>query len=223
MHNAIRTTRVGRARNPWLGLLVLGFAATVAQAQDSGESNACGPLSGIHYGPYDYRTEKGRLRIVDTAHFTPVVEALVSGATGDLNKDIDYTLHAAPNHHRALVSLMRLAARSKAVQLRGFQWPFACYFDRAVRFAPDDVIVRMLYAQFLGQNKRVEDAVRQLNFAIKLAPENAITQYNVGLVFMELGQHDRALEQAHLALKMGYTRAELTDSLKKVNRWKEPE
>lgn len=218
MHSSVNATRAGQR----FGLLALLVSATLAHAQQAGELNVCGDLAN-HYGPYDFRTEKGRLKIVDSAHFTPVVEALVGAATGDMNADIDYVLRASPNHHRALVSVMRLASRSKEGQLRGFKWTFACYFDRAVRFAPDDVIVRMLYAQFLGQNKRVDDAVRQLDSAIKLAPENAITQYNVGLVFMEMGQHDRALAQAHLALKMGYPRTELTDSLKKVNRWKEPE
>lgn len=221
MKIAIESLRAGRR----LGLLalVLALGATAAQAQQVEENNPCGPLTGLHYGPYDYRTEKGKLRIVDLAHFTPPVEALIAGATGDLNSDLDYTLHASPNHHRALVSVMRLAARSKEAQLRGFQRSFYCFFERAVRFAPDDVVARMLFAQFLGQNKRVDDATRQLDLAIKLAPENAITQYNAGLVFLELGQYERALAQAHLAQSMGFARMELADGLKKANRWKEPE
>lgn len=222
MHNASETALRGQGLRLWIGLLLLGFAATTAQAQQAGEFNICGDL-GNHYGPYDYRTEKNKLIIVNNAHFTPVVESLIGSATGDMNADIDYVLRASPNHHRALVSVMRLAARTKDTHPKSFKWSLACYFDRAVRFAPDDGVARMLYAQFLGQAKRVEDATRQLDIAIKLAPENALSQYNAGLVFLEMGQFDRALAQAHVAQKMGFTRTDLTDSLKKANRWQEPQ
>lgn len=214
--------RAGLLRRIAAALWVCAAVPGAAQAQSEFSLNLCGELAN-HYGPYDYRTEKGKLVIVDQAHFTPVVEALIRGSTGDLNADLDYTLRASPNHHRALVSVMRLAARTTNPQPPRFKWPLACYFDRAVRFAPDDVVARLIYAQFLGQSKKAEDAVRQAEVAIKLAPENALTQYNAGLVLFEVGEYDKALAQAHVAQKMGFTRTELADSLKRVNRWREPQ
>ena len=64
------------------GLLIANFTATTVFAQ-AGQSD-CGALQ-LHrpgqYGPYDYRTDKSKLDIVEDYHFTPAVEALVRGST----------------------------------------------------------------------------------------------------------------------------------------------
>ena len=46
-----------------------------AHAQEAPQPNICGSLSN-HYGPFDYRTEKGKLIIVESNHFTPVVRTM---------------------------------------------------------------------------------------------------------------------------------------------------
>src|SRR4051812_47506028 len=76
-------------------LLLTLFVSCTAFAQ------GCGSLANP-YGPFDYRTSKDKLDIVEGAHFTPDVETLRSGSTGSLGADIDYTLRTSPNHHRAL-------------------------------------------------------------------------------------------------------------------------
>ncbi|KPF52355.1 hypothetical protein D621_11655 [beta proteobacterium AAP51] len=200
-----------------LGLVV---ACGSASAQSG---NRCGNLViPGHYGPFDYRTSRQALEIVERHHFTPIVEALIGGSTGDLAADMNYMLKSSPNHHRALVSLSRLADKTAAPQMRNFEWPFDCYFERAVRFRPDDQVVRMIYAQYLGKRKRVSEAVVHLNAAIAIEPENPFTQYNAGLIFLEIGEHARALEQAHKAKKLGFPRTELQDSLKKSGHWTDP-
>jgi hypothetical protein len=209
----------------WLEPVIAGMLALLASvganAQLQMPANACGSLAN-HYGPFDYRTEKGKLIIVESAHFTPVVEALVGSATGDMNKDIDYTLRTSPNHHRALITISKLTQRTANPQPTGFQFPLECYFERAVRFKPDDTIARLIFAQHLGRTKRVDDAQKQIDAALSLSEENALTQYNAGLILFEMGVHGRALKQAHVAMKMGFTRTELQDMLKKANQWQEP-
>lgn len=201
-------------------LLLPAFAAW---AQQTEAVHRCGPIQvPLHYGPYDYRNERHKLIIVESAHFTPSVEALIAGSTGDLNKDLNYTLLSSPNHHRALVSLSRLSTRTKDPQPRGFSWPIECYFERALRFRADDSIVRMIFAQYLGQHKRVDEAVVQLNAVLQASADNPLTQYNAGLIFFDMGLYDRALTQAHVARKMGLERPDLADMLKKANRWQEP-
>lgn len=198
---------------------VVAFGVSV-QAQDVQSFSTCGPLSN-HYGPYDYRTDKGKLVIVDNAHFTPEVEALLRGSTGDLNKDINYTLRTSPNHHRALLAVSRLALKTGNPQPRGFDWPLECYFERALRFRQDDTVARMIYAQHLGNTKRVEEATKQIDRALAESTDNPLTQYNAGLLFFDMGLHDQALNQAHLAAKMGLQRPELQNMLKKANRWRD--
>lgn len=200
------------------GLVCLfGTGASMAQVSPS----ICGSMAG--FGPYDYRTERGNpLRLVESAHFTPKVEALIAGNTSETPYlDLDYTLRAFPNHHRALVSVLRWSERAKSLQPRSFNRPAECYFDNAVRWRPDDPVARMLYAQFLYLWKRPAEAEAQLQQAVRVAGDNPMTQYNIGLVFLEGGNPTNALAQAHKAYAMGYTRTELRDRLKQSGHWRE--
>ena len=97
-----------------LGVLFAMFSQACCAMGWVGTDLAGAPCSGSRqgYGPYDYtdpRTRKGGkdapLSLVERYHFTPDVENLVGGNTslgpeGDLN----YTITAFPNHHRALKS-----------------------------------------------------------------------------------------------------------------------
>ena len=195
------------------------FGVAQVSAQDLAES--CGPRTN-HYGPFDYRTQKDKLTIVEPFHFTPEVEALIRGKSGYLEADIAYTLHVSPNHHRALIAMSRLGEKMKTPKLPHAAYSVECYFLRAVRFAPNDTIVRILYAQLLGKNDRVNDAVLHLDSAVVYATDNGFSHYNIGLAYYDLKQYDKALVQAHRASELGFNRTELADLLKSANKWQEP-
>ncbi len=210
-----------RIRHTGSALLLLGaLSATPAAAQDA--QPVCGSLEN-HYGPYDYRTERSaKLRIVERFHFTPVVEALIRGSTGSVGDDLNYTLMTSPNHHRALIAMTRLAERAKSPRPPNMAYSVTCFFDRAVRFQPDDTVVRELYAQYLGKIGRTKEAIQQLEVANELAKDNPLSHYNIGLIYFELKEYDHALTQAHIASRQGYARADLGQMLKSVGKWQEP-
>lgn len=204
------------------------------QAQQNVAANACGSLANA-FGPFDYRPDHYKpvpgdqyshaykLNLVEIAHFTPKVEALLAGQSTNLaGPDLDYTLRAFPNHHRALAALLRLSERTKLTQPLGLPRSIGCYFDRAARYVPDDVIVRMLYASFLfkaGQAPRAREEIEQ---AQRLAGDNPYTNFNIGLVCVEAGEYDMALKQAHRALALGFPRLDLKEKLVAAGRWSEP-
>ena len=200
-------------------LLCTGIDCALGQTPVGG----CGSLTN-HYGPFDYRTERtGRLRIVEGAHFTPEVEAVIRGHTSAyVGDDLSFTLRTSPNHHRALLAAVRLGERTKSPQPPHLEFSIECYFDRAIRFQPDDTVVRSLYAQYLGKSGRAAEAAKQLQTATALAKDNPLTHYNIGLVYFELKDYDHALAQAHKAAELGYVRPELPDRLKQVGKWQEP-
>ncbi len=186
-------------------------------------TEACGPLANA-FGPYDYRIERGQqLHLVESAHFTPTVEALVRGSSGRVGGDLDYTLRAFPNHHRALVSMMRYGERMKSPQPLDVRYPIECYFVRAVRFQPDDTIARMLYATFLQKQGRDKEANAQLHQASIDAKDDAFTHYNIGLVYLDGKNYENALRQAHRAYALGFPRTELKTRLQAAGHWREPE
>lgn len=181
-------------------------------------SNPCGELHDGHYGPYDYRTQKAPLRIVESSHFGPSIEALI-GSEWNLAGNLNYTLKSAPNHHRALHALVRFGEKFRSTQTEHLEFSIECYFDRAIRFRPDDRIVRSLYARYLGKLGRKQAAIEQLQAATILAEDDGFSHYNIGLVYAELGEYDRAAEQARRAQALGFERPELIEQLKRANRW----
>ena len=195
--------------------LLLGNAA-VAQV----DATVCGDL-GTPRWDYRYATQAEHIE-VEGAHFVPVVENLIRGNRGYLGGDLSYTLRASPNHHRALVSIMKWSEKLKSLQLPDMPYQVECYFDRGIRYKADDHVVRLLYAQFLVSNSRPVDAVKQLDQVVKMAGDNGFTLYNVGLLYSDMKDFDQALVYAHKAMAKGFFRPELRKRLEQAGRWLEP-
>lgn len=185
-------------------------------------NHPCGLIFTDHFGPFDYRRRGSAVKTVEEFHFTAAVETLRSGQSGYIGGDLNYTLRAVPNHHRALVALVRYVEREKSDQLRGMDFPVECYFDRAIRFMPDDTVVRALYAQFLHKRKRTDEGLRHLDYAVPHAGDSPLSHYNLGLIYLELGDPAKALVQAHRAQILGAPQTGLADQLKAMGKWQEP-
>ena len=200
-----------------LGVQASAWAQEAVAWQDDWE---CGPaVAPNRVAPMDYRTNRKMLPLVERFHFQPHVESLVRPMFQHFGADLDYTLHAFPNHHRALITLVKLGEREGTDQPKGAQYSIDCFFRRAIRFRGDDLVVRMIYAQYLGRKKRLDDADRQLNFARDAAGENALTHYNIGLVYAELHLFGKAREQAQRAAALGLQRSELREILTRAGHW----
>ena len=207
----------------WWGLAA-GQSTSPAGAKLAAQPNPCGASLETNdgFGPYDYRVNKNKLPIVENAHFTPGVEQFFERKTGYFGADIGYTLFRFPNHHRALEAMMRLSKREQTDKPRGATYTLECYFERALRFQGDDVIARMLYAEFLVQRARNDDALKQLQFIRNVAGENAMTHYNLGMIYVDAKRHDIALVEAHKAMALGLQWPGLRERLQKVGAWVEP-
>jgi hypothetical protein len=212
--------------------LLLASATALAQPFSEGLAvrgaepyHQCGPVyySPTAWGPRDYRTASPEEKAtVEAFHFTPIIEAGIRGINSTVAGELNFTLKALPNNHRALVTLTKIVLRAKHDKLQGFEWPGECYFNRAIRFRPDDLVVRMLYAQFLGKLNRREEARRQLDAVVAAANGNGLTHYNAGLVALEIEDHAFAAEQARIALDLGFTRRELIEALERGGHWRDP-
>jgi tetratricopeptide (TPR) repeat protein len=187
--------------------------ANAAQAFDE-----CGELANA-YGPYDYRTSRDQLAIVESVHFTPEVEALRSGSSSSLGGDIDYTLRASPNHPRALIAMANLGRKLNTDQPPGAKYTIPCYFDRAVRFADNDPMVRLVYGTYLARLNRQKDALEQLQLALKFDEGNANIHYNLGLIYLDLKDYPKAREHAQRAYALGFALPGLRKRLEEAGQW----
>ena len=201
------------------------LAMAIALAMSGGHALAqvspqiCGPLKP---NPWDYRTDRQFYALVENAHFTPQVETLIRGQSGHLPApDIEYTLGKFPNHPRALLAATRLSERDQLEARNRLPRPVECYYEMALRFAPDDAVVRMLYARFLAARARKPEAITQVEEALRRSDGNPLTRRNAGLVFIEMKEFQRARELAYSLQRKYPDEDVLTKALAGAGEWRE--
>lgn len=180
---------------------------------------------GQGFGPFDY-AQRGvnpkELYAVESHHFTPNIEALLSGNTGTLEGELNYTLRAWPNHHRALFSITKYQLNIKSKMMPGkLDTPPECYFQRAIHFSPDDSVTYSLYAYYLRKMEHLDDAVKYYQKALELDPENAKFAYAFSLLLIDLKRYEEAVNYAKIAYKNGHAPDKLKLKLEKLGVWKE--
>lgn len=202
------------------GTLLVAVAGIVL-AQPARAFEECGDLANA-YGPFDYRTSRDKLLIVEGAHFTEDVESLRRGRTGTLGSDIDYTLRASPNHPRALIAMANLGRKLNTDLPQGANYTIPCYFNRAIRFAGDDAVVRLIYGTYLSRAGKPKEALRELELAQKLDDSNANIHYNLGLIYLDFKDYPKAREHAERAYALGFTLPGLRKRLEEAGQWSPP-
>lgn len=169
------------------------------------------PLSSS-YGPWDFTNPEhaSKLPIVLGAHFTPEVERLIRGKSStNLHGDIIYTLTAIPNYHRALYAMSKLEMRDRNRLKNGElynpdYYTAECFFKRAIYFQPKDAISHMLYAMHLIKLGKTNQAETEYLIALQYQPLNAEINYNLGLLYLDMGDIDKARKHAKTAYGQGF-------------------
>jgi tetratricopeptide (TPR) repeat protein len=178
----------GHQRAPWVGTMLNGTKC------DGGQ---------VPFGPYDYlqrNTLKAQLEVVEESHFNEDVESLTKGMSASAMGDIHYTLQTWPNHHRALNSAFRYRLQHREQWGSGDNtaqnYPAECYLQRAIKFSPNDPIPYMLHGMLMHQMKQYEAALKSYRQAIRLRPDDLVTEYNMGLTLVELKKFGEAQKVA---------------------------
>jgi tetratricopeptide (TPR) repeat protein len=174
------------------------------------------------YGPYDYTKRddfRNNLHLVESAHFHPSTEMLRSTKRSSaMYGDLDYTLRAFPNHHRALNTLIRFLSTNVDYRRTKLSPP-ECYFLRALNFAPNDSTTHMLYGIYLYKVQAYDLALKSYKTAEKSTPSNAQLQYNLGLVYIALEDYAEAKNYAVKAYAQNFPFQGLKNKLKKLDVW----
>lgn len=189
----------------------------------------CGTLENA-YGPYDYTNPvhvRERLPIVERYHFTRDVETLRAGASTSRGPggDLDYTLRAFPNHHRALFSMLQLfrMVKNDFGRIPGSKYPVHCWFERAVAFAPKDGVAHLMRGLYLSEVGQDEKADAAFQTAVSISPNSAEIHYNYGLVLADRKRYEEALREARRAYELGFPLPGLKNRLERAGVWREPD
>lgn len=206
--------------------VICGLIAAFFSTSTYAEFETCGPLERqAGYGPYDYTDRvhfRERLPIVEAFHFTQSVEALGKGPAGaPAGGDLSYTLMAFPNHHRALYAMIRLSAKENNLKPYGSAHTIDCWLDRAVRWRPEDGMTRMIVGNYFSSPKvkRYKEAIPHYEIAEKLLKNNPNLLYNIGLLYFNLKDYDKARDYAKKAYAGGFGLPGLRDMLVRAGKW----
>lgn len=182
----------------------------------------CGPIDTGGYGPFDYRTATAQQKLlVEGAHFRRETELLQVRKGRRLGGDIDYTLRAFPNHPRALLAMVKLGEKDKTERPHGALFTLSCYFERAIRFTPDDPAVRVVFAHYLINKGDKAGARTQLELVQEKVGDDPNLSYNAGLAYFDLKDYARAREHAKRAYELGFPLQGLKNKLQQVKQWQD--
>jgi tetratricopeptide (TPR) repeat protein len=187
------------------------------------QTNLCGDPYDVGTGPWDYRTATAeRIKLVERRHFTPDVQMMRGGGTTrHLAGDIAYTLRIFPNHHKALITMSDWSLKSGKNPPEGTSYSVECWFDRALRFAPNDPMVKVIFGIALMKRGKSREAVEQLEAAQVQVGNDSNVHYNLGLVYFDLKDYEKALASAHKAYAGGFPLPGLRNKLMRAGVWRE--
>lgn len=215
-----------------LPLLIMApqYSFAEGEAPWVGENFSGAPCRGkpSGFGPYDYLQRNQlakKLRLVEGAHFDSRVEALTGGAKGKGSNplpDLDYTLRAFPNHHRALNTAIRHDLTKAEPTYNTSFSPAECYLQRAVNFSPKDATAHMLYAILLHRTNNYTSALEEYETAKKLEPHNTQIIYNMSLLLVDLKRYEEARSNAVDIYARGFPLQGLKNQLKDAGYWDKP-
>jgi tetratricopeptide (TPR) repeat protein len=105
-------------------------------------------------------------------------------------------------------------------RIQGAHYATECYFERAIRFQPNDPMVRLVYAIYLRDRKRTAELRTQLDEAERARGDqsNYDLDYNLGLMYFEIGDLDKATVAAKRAYALGAPLPALASKLKAKGR-----
>jgi tetratricopeptide (TPR) repeat protein len=196
------------------GILTGAIVPTHVQAEPR-----CGDLVNA-IGPWDYQTaSKEQRELIERFHFHQSTETLTGESVVGIAGDLSYTLHAFPNHPRALMAMAELALKEKRSTPKGSQYSVECWFDRAMRFRPQDGQVRLVYGIALLKTGQVQDAIERLKEAQQMLPNDGNVFYNLGLAYFEAKDYDKSAEYARKAYDAGFPLPGLRNMLQRVGKW----
>jgi tetratricopeptide (TPR) repeat protein len=175
-------------------------------------------------GPFDYINPANSKRAahVNHNHFNQNVRTLRKGQTAaHVGEDLDFILRAFPNHHPALDAMMRLAVKEGKAQPVGTPVSVECYLFRATAFAPQDAIAKGLYGVYLLKIGKRKQALEELTTANELRPDDRNIHYNLGLLYFDEKDYDKAKQHAKRAYELGFPLEGLKKKLKTAGAWDE--
>lgn len=194
--------------------------------QDDARYSSCPSLRDDPTKINDYRsrnsTEFLKWSIEDNwvNHTGPAINRIQAGEVSHgVMADLDFTLRGWPNHLLALKALIDYTLAGG----KQYEFPLIkCYFAHAHRFMPDDVSVFTLEGYLHWKQGDLDQAEKLYLEALRIDESSADVHYNLGLLYFDRSEYEKALTHAQVAYAAGYPLPGLRRKLEEVGGWRDP-
>lgn len=137
--------------------------------------------------------------------------------------DINWTLFRIPNHYECMSALVRYQTK------KGYpffpeerQFPRAeCYIQGAINIWPNDPKLWFMLGYYYQRAHRPEDSIKAYAKVLDLSPSYLDAHYNLGLLYTEAQDYQKALEHARIAYDKGYPLPGLKHKLERAGVWED--
>ena len=108
----------------------------------------------------------------------------------------DKALDASGEDYNCYVPILNaLEVMGKREALRNTRQRAIVALENHIKHVPEDARARVLLAGNYAAMDRVEDAIRETNFAVALRSNEATVLYNAACVFCQLGRNQKLLRR----------------------------
>jgi len=150
-----------------------------------------------------------RKRDCEGAYYTLCRSLFASGQYQELAAIADEALEASGEDYNCYVPIMNaLEVMGKQEAVRNTRQRRVAALENHVKHVPEDARARILLGSDYAQMDRVEDAVRETNFAVALRSSEATVLYNAACVFCLLKRKSDALASLKKAWDAGFKDAD---------------
>ncbi|MDH3343271.1 MAG: tetratricopeptide repeat protein, partial [Gammaproteobacteria bacterium] len=123
--------------------------------------------------------------------------ALRAGAVEKADAAIKRSLHLAPR------SVSAIMLQTRILQGRGHKVEAAEYLEQQVKAFPGESVLRLTYARQLVDARDYDEAFTQYQIVMKQSPEDVDVLFALGLLALQLEQHDQAYDYLSQARATG--------------------
>ncbi len=128
-----------------------------------------------------------------------------SGRYQELADIADRAIDSSGDDYNVFVPVLNaLTALGKADQNRNVRQRAIACLENHVLKTPEDARARSLLAAYYAEIPRVEDAKREMQFAVTLRPNDPILHYNCACTYAKLGIEKEAVDLLKRAWEAGY-------------------
>ena len=150
-----------------------------------------------------------RKRDCEGAYYLVCRALFASGRYQEIANIADNALEASGEDYNCYVPIMNaLDAMGKQEALRNTRLRRVAALGNHLKQVPEDARARILLASDYAKMDRVDDAVREANFAVALRSNEATVLYNAACVFCNLKRKQNALEVLQKAWDAGFKDAD---------------